>query len=71
MRPIRWSLVLLPALFGAALAGCSVRTERTVYTPTAAAPAPVAVAPARTYYYSPSGYYYEAYRPGYYYYSSY
>ncbi len=48
MRPIR-SLILLPVVLGATLAACSVRTERTVYTPTAAAPA--VVVPASDYYY--------------------
>ena len=67
MRPLRLSLISLPVLLAAVLAGCSVRTERTVYTPTAAAPA--VVVPASGYYYPARYYYYptyEAYHPAYY-----
>jgi hypothetical protein len=33
MSPIRLSLLLSPVLLAVAVAGCSVRTERTVYEP--------------------------------------
>ena len=66
MRPIVTSLVALPLLAGLTLAGCSVRTERTVYTP---APAPATYYPANTYYYPATTYYvrpaYDAYHPAY------
>lgn len=52
MRLMRWSLALLsPVLVAAALAGCTSRTERTVYVPAAEpAPAPTVVVPAPAYY---------------------
>ncbi len=53
MRPVRMSLILLPALLAGVLAGCTVRTEsteRVAYVP--------AATPTRTVVYSTPGYYY-------------
>jgi hypothetical protein len=70
MRPVRLSLILLPALLGGVVAGCSVRTEtteRVAYAPTAT-PARAVVYPTTGYYYYPTTTYYyrEPYHPAYY-----
>ena len=56
MTPIRLSLLLSPVLLAVAVAGCSVRTERTVYEPVPARTT-VVVPSSSTYYYPTATYY--------------